>query len=122
VTDNPTLHSLGRFAYIGAIGMGILTIVLTATSNIRQQRDEDTPANVATIKPPRPIANRLADGIRGTRAGIGEIRSAIKGTPQPAQIGAPTAAAMGSEGAPAATINASANDAGQSLPALPKSG
>jgi hypothetical protein len=128
VTDNPTLHSLGRFAYIGAIGMGILTIVLTATSNIRQQRDEDQPAQLATIQPPRPIANRLADGIRGTRAGIGEIQSAIKGTPQPAQIGAP-AATMGSEGAPAAsvtqpepaTISGSVQDAGQSLPASPKS-
>jgi hypothetical protein len=125
ITDNTTLHSLGRFAYIGAIGMGILTIVLTATSNIRQRRADDQPAQMATISTPRPIANRLADGIRGTRAGIGEIGSALRGTPQPAQIGAPAGVPMASKGAPAATISneseSTNDDAGKSLPATPKS-
>jgi hypothetical protein len=91
ITDNQFLHSLGRFAYIAAIGMGILTIVLTATSNIRQKRDEDaadaTPASVATIKQPAapaaPLSRRIAGGIREARAGAGEIGEALRGRPAP---------------------------------------
>jgi hypothetical protein len=90
ITDNQFLHSLGRFAYIGAIGMGIITIVLTATSNIRQKRDEDegrnTPANMTIKQPavnPAPLSQRIAGGIRGARAGAGEIGDALRGRPAP---------------------------------------
>jgi hypothetical protein len=119
VTDNPTLHSLGRLAYIAAIGMGILTIVLVATSSIRQKREEDQPASAVTIKPPRPIASRLADTIRDARAGASEIGDALRGVPQ---IKAP--ATMSSEGVLEGTTitNSDAqNEAGQSSPATPKS-
>lgn len=86
VTDNQTLHSLGRFAYIGAIGMGILTIVLTATSNIRQRKDEDSAAQQApAMRISRPVATRAANAIRGTRAGIAEVKQAWR-EGKPAQL------------------------------------
>lgn len=88
ITDNTTLHSLGRFAYIGAIGMGILTIVLTATSSIRQQRDETTGAAQSSpavaIRPAVPLSQRIAGGISATRSGAGVIGNALRGKPQPA--------------------------------------
>jgi hypothetical protein len=120
VTDNPTLHSLGRLAYIAAIGMGILTIVLVATSSIRQKREKDQPASTVTIKPPRPIASQLADSIRGARAGANEIGDALRGVPQ---IKAP--ATMSSEGVldeTTITNNDTQHSAGQSSPVTPKSG
>lgn len=97
VTDNPTLHSLGRLAYITAVGMGILTIVLVTTSTIRQRREEDQPNSAMTIKPPRPMGRRLAEGIRSARAGAGEIGDALRG--KPAGIGAPASVSLPSEGA-----------------------
>lgn len=108
ITDNQLLHSLGRFAYIGAIGMGILTIVLTATSGIRQKRDQDTqdaqPASAATIKrtaPAAPLSTRIAGGIRSTRSGAGEIGDALRGRAVP-QLPAGTTATMASEHKPEA--------------------
>jgi hypothetical protein len=105
VTDNATLHSLGRLAYIAAIGMGILTIVLVATSTIRQQREEDLPTSRMTIRPPRPIAHRLAEGIRSLRAGAGEIGDALRG--KPAQLQAPARVVLQSEGATLGALTSS---------------
>lgn len=122
VTDNPTLHSLGRLAYIAAIGMGILTIVLVATSNIRQKRDEGQPASEVTVKTRSPISRRLADGIRSAKAGANEIAGAVRGVPQ---IQAPASVALGSDGDKAgATISNNGNvdaGAGDGLPHSPKS-
>lgn len=119
VTDNPTLHSLGRLAYIAAVGMGILTIVLTATSNIRQKRDEGMPASDVTIAPPRPIASRLADGIRGARAGMAEVQGAWReGVPQ---IQAPATQTLGSDGGNVGATITSEERAGDGVPHSPKS-
>jgi hypothetical protein len=93
VTDNALFHSLGRIAYIGAIGMGILTIVLTATSGIRQKRDAAAPAGAGGNADARPFGIRTADAIRGTRAGIAEVKAALRdGKPAPAQLTAGMAA------------------------------
>jgi hypothetical protein len=123
VTDNPTLHSLGRLAYIAAIGMGILTIVLTATATIQQRQQADAPAQSATVQPVRPMSQRLADRIQGARAGLHTVRGALQG-PAPAQISAPHTT-LGSHGATQAEAMWDAQSApsagGMGEPPRPKS-
>jgi hypothetical protein len=50
-----------------------------------------------TIRPPRPIARRLAESIRSLRAGAGEISDALQD--KPAQLQVPERVALQSEGA-----------------------
>jgi hypothetical protein len=140
VTDNPTLHSLGSLAYITAVGMGILTIVLTATATIRQRREMAQGAQHATIKPPRSFARRLASQIQAARTDLHTLRAAFENSPPAAQIVAPASVSLPSEGAGATQFTSlggalegetfsekgdSANSeqmAGQGLPATPKRG
>jgi len=91
------LGEVGASLYVSAVG---LSLVLTVVTHLLTQAiDVPTDGSAHTIK--QPAASRIANAIRGAKAGAGEVRAALKGNTAPAL---PAPATLGSEGVTPATM------------------
>lgn len=96
----PWLETLALWAFVSSIGLSALLIALTfwrkaARSVVPEVRSAE---DVVTIR--RPVANRIADSIRGAGAGRREIGAAWR----EARTGVPQLPAASGESAPVATM------------------
>lgn len=95
--DVPIVSALGEAGatlYVSAVGLSLALTVLVHLLT----RAIDMPAKAAqdtiNVRRPAPLSTRIAGGIRGARAGVGEIRDAWR-EGQPAQL--PQAATLAAE-------------------------
>ncbi len=73
------MHDLSRLLY--SYALGVTLTVIGVTSLLTQAIDVPGADETITIR--RPLASRVADRIRGARAGLAEIRDAALGLPAP---------------------------------------
>lgn len=81
---------IGATLYVSAVG---LTVALTVIVHLLTRAIDDVPGQPAG----RPFAIRTADAIRKARAGMGEIRHALSGTPAPVDRQLPAGTTLASE-------------------------
>jgi hypothetical protein len=129
VTIVEALGEIGATLYVSAVGLSLILTILAhvAASTIDMPMQ---PASTQTIegnqpptvvKPsPAPLSRRIAGGIRGARAGIGEIRAAWTDTqPQPAQLNRASRDLPAQADERASTSVNSTAKAGEEVPARP---
>jgi hypothetical protein len=73
------LEALALWAFVSSIGLSALLITLTFWRKNARILADDVAARDETVTIRRPVANRIADGIRAARAGREEIGSAWRG-------------------------------------------
>lgn len=98
--DVPVVSMLGEIGatlYVSAVGLSLILTVLVHLLT----RAIDIPAKAAqdtiNVRRPAPLSTRIAGGIRGARAGVGEIRDAWR-EGAPAQLPTSAAATLADEG------------------------